>query len=91
MAQAHGNGEIGDLHAHYIEVGFLEGRLGTIPKVDAEYYLNTYPDVSQAIASGQVGSAEEHYIHRGVTEGRSPSPIAEPAVVRWMTVLRPDG
>jgi hypothetical protein len=91
VAQAHGKGEIGDLHSHYIEAGFFEGRLGAGPAVDAEYYLNTYPDVGRAIAGGQIGSAGEHYIQRGAAEGRAPTPDLAAAVHNWMTVLRPDG
>jgi len=91
VAQAHGKGEIGDLHAHFIETGFIEGRLGADPGVNAAFYLDTYPDVGRAIAEGQIGSADDHYVQRGAAEGRSPNPELRQAVVRWMAVLRPDG
>ena len=88
---AHAKGEIGDLHAHFIEAGFFEGRLGADPEVDAGYYLATYPDVGRAIAEGQIGAAGDHYVQRGSAEGRAPNPGLAPAVMRWMTVLRPEG
>jgi hypothetical protein len=91
VAQAHGVGTIGDLHAHFIEVGFFEGRLGADPEVDSRYYLATYPDVGRAIAGGAIGSADDHYLQRGAAEGRAPNPTLAPAVERWMAVLRPDG
>ena len=91
VAQAHANGGIGDLHAHFIEAGFFEGRLGADPEVDAGYYLATYPDVGRAIAEGQIGAAGDHYVQRGSAEGRAPNPGLAPAVERWMTVLRPEG
>ena len=90
VATAHNRGEIGDLHRHFIEAGFLEGRLGAAPVVDAAYYVATYPDVGRAIAAGQIGSAEEHYIQRGAAEGRAPDAATAEQVERWMTVLTPE-
>jgi len=91
VAQAHGRGEIGDLHTHFIEAGFFEGRLGADPQVDQAYYLATYPDVGRAIAAGQIGSASDHYIQRGAAEGRAPNTALADEMGRWMAVLRPDG
>lgn len=91
VATAHNRGEIGDLHRHFVEAGFLEGRLGAAPVVDSAYYLATYPDVGRAIAAGQIASAEDHYIQRGAAEGRAPNPGCAEQVERWMTVLNPEG
>ena len=91
VATAHNRGEIGDLHRHFVEAGFLEGRQGAAPVVDSAYYLATYPDVGRAIAAGQIASAEDHYLQRGAAEGRAPNPAAAPDVERWMTVLSPEG
>ena len=91
VATAHGNGEIGDLHSHFINAGFFEGRLGTDPSVDKDYYLRTYPDVRRAIGQGQIGSADEHFVQRGAAEGRSPNPESAAMIERWIAVLRPDG
>ncbi len=91
VATAHNRGEITDLHRHYIEAGFLEGRLGAAPQVDSAYYLATYPDVGRAIAAGQIASADDHYLQRGAAEGRAPNPETALDVERWMTVLSPEG
>lgn len=91
LATAHNRGEIGDLHRHFVEAGYLEGRAGTAPEVDAAFYLATYPDVGRAIAAGQIASAEDHYIQRGAAEGRAPNAALVPAIERWMTVLKPEG
>jgi len=91
ISQAHGQGAVGDLHTHFIEAGFIEGRMGAAPAVDAEFYLSSNPDVGRAIAAGQVGSAEEHYIQRGAAEGRAPTPATADTARHWMAVLRPDG
>jgi hypothetical protein len=90
VATAHNRGEIGDLHRHFVEAGFLEGRLGAPPEVDSAYYLATYPDVGRAIAAGQIASAEDHYLQRGAAEGRAPNPKAAADVERWTVVLNPE-
>ena len=77
-----------DLHRHFIENGFFEGRLGAPPEVDEPFYLRTYPDVADAIARGDVRSASEHYIHSGAAEGRVPNPALRPQIDDWMAVLR---
>jgi hypothetical protein len=41
---------------------------------DERWYLETYPDVAQAIRHGQVKSAIDHYAFTGYYEGRSPGP-----------------
>jgi len=91
IAAAHGRGEIGDLHRHFVEAGFLEGRMGAPPAVDQDYYLATYPDVGRAIAAGQIASAMDHYVQRGATEGRAPNPAAAADVARWAVILNPEG
>ena len=91
IAIAHNSGEIGDLHRHFVETGFLEGRFGAAPAVDAAYYVATYPDVARAIAGGQIGSAQDHYVQRGAAEGRAPNAAAAADMARWLTALNPEG
>jgi hypothetical protein len=40
--------------------------------VDESWYLDTYPDVAEAIAAGHIKSAREHFISDGYKEGRPP-------------------
>ncbi len=42
-------------------------------KFDEKWYLDTYPDVRQAVRDGLFASAHEHYIERGYFENRIPS------------------
>ncbi len=63
-------GRIKTLHAHFLEHGYVEGRLGAKPAVDPAFYIRMYPDVAKAMAAGQIGSAFEHYVRAGATEGR---------------------
>src|SRR5579859_2143544 len=58
--------------AHFRTVGYLEGRLGARPSVDADWYVSAYPDVAKAILDGGVTSALEHYVQHGYREGRLP-------------------
>jgi hypothetical protein len=41
---------------------------------DERWYLETYPDVAQAIRNGRLKSALDHYAFTGYYEGRSPGP-----------------
>ena len=58
--------------AHFRAVGYLEGRFGQQPVVDADWYLSTYPDVANAMLEGEVTSALDHYVKFGYQEGRLP-------------------
>ena len=46
-----------DLRTHFIESGYFEGRIGSKPDVNEQFYKETYPDVANAIANGDVESA----------------------------------
>ena len=82
------SGQIPDLHRHYVETGYFEGRMGAPPRVDEVFYISTYPDVATAIQRGEVASATEHYIRFGAAEGRIPSPALKPDIDAWMGLLR---
>jgi hypothetical protein len=47
----------------------------SIVDVDEDWYLEQYPDISQAIKDGVVQSAKQHFIDNGYFEGRIPFPI----------------
>jgi hypothetical protein len=88
IAAAHQAGLIPDLHRHYLEAGYFEGRLGASPTIDEAFYLATYPDVAEAVQRGETASAAEHYIVSGAAEGRTPNPDLKPEVEAWLAVLR---
>lgn len=81
-------GHIPDLHQHFVETGYFEGRLGAPAAVDEAFYVATYPDVAVAIERGEVGSAGEHYARSGAAEGRVPSAALKPEIDAWMSLLR---
>ncbi len=84
------SGEIPDLHQHFIDSGFIEGRFGAAAAVDEQFYKAAYPDVGEAVARGELVSAQEHYLRSGAGEGRVPSEALRPVVDAWMAVLRDD-
>lgn len=87
VAAAHSAGEITDLHQHFIESGFLEGRFGAPPPVDEAFYATSYQDIGAAIQRGDVASGSEHYMRSGAAEGRVPSEASRPMVERWAALL----
>ncbi len=91
IADAYATGKIPDLHQHFVDSGYLEGRLGSPPEVDEAFYSATYRDVAQAIARGDVVSGLEHYLRSGASEGRLPNAASKPVVENWMAILRDDG
>lgn len=90
IAQAHAAGTIPDLHRHFIESGFFEGRFGVPPTVDEAFYTSYYKDVGQAVTRGDIPSATEHYLRQGAAEGRIPNRNVKPEVDYWISVLRDD-
>ena len=80
-------GQITDLHRHFVETGYLEGRFGAPPPVDEAFYAATYKDIGAAIARGEMPSAAEHYLRAGAAEGRLPCADLRAEVERWASVL----
>jgi hypothetical protein len=87
VAAAFKTGRIQDLHSHFAETGYFEGRLGSKPYVDEAYYRKTYPDVATAINSGALKSGYEHYIKTGAGEGRSPNAEHVQFMKYWQEVF----
>ena len=88
IKDAYHAGRITDLHEHFVEDGYLEGRLGTMPEFDVEFYTSTYPDVADALASGDLTSAFEHYVRAGCYEGRCANLAEMENIQPWMDLLR---
>lgn len=90
LADAYDAGKIPDLHGHFIESGFFEGRVGAPPPVDEAYYIGLYRDVATAVERGDVLSGTEHYVRAGAAEGRIPNARLKPVVDHWNGILRDD-
>lgn len=87
VASAHKAGQIVDLHKHFLESGFLEGRFGAPPPVDENFYTATYKDIGAAIKRGDIVSGSEHYMRSGAAEGRVPSEEFRLEIERWAGLL----
>lgn len=88
IAEAAATGRLTDLHQHFVETGYFEGRLGAMPDLDEKFYLANNPDVAVAIQRGDVASAGAHYVRAGAAEGRAPSAELLPQVEAWMRLLK---
>jgi hypothetical protein len=87
IREAYEAGEIADPRTHFVEQGYIEGRLGALPDIDEEFYKNTYPDVKAAIAAGELKSALEHYLRAGAFEARFPNSASVANTKRWLAIL----
>ena len=76
-------GIVTDLHAHYIESGFLEGRLPFEPPFDPEFYVAHYPDLVDAIPPDDVAGLRNHFLSAGLAEGRAGTEASLAQTARW--------
>jgi hypothetical protein len=89
IRQAYEAGQIADLHTHFIESGYFEGRLGADPGFDEQYYKSAYPDVVEALATGKASSAFEHYVRAGAFEGRHANASNRDSARQWAILFQP--
>lgn len=84
-------GLIPDLHQHFIDSGFIEGRFGAAPEVDEAFYNESYPDIAEAVRAGEIASGAVHYLESGASEGRVPAAALRDVIDGWMAILRDEG
>lgn len=72
IGEAVRNGGVRSARQHFIDDGYLEGRLPFPMRVDETWYLQEYPDVADSLRSGAVKTAQEHFEQDGYREGRLP-------------------
>jgi hypothetical protein len=72
IAKAIATGEIKSARQHFVEHGYIEGRLPGPVQVDEKWYLERYPDVAESVRKGVVPSAQAHFERDGYKEGRLP-------------------
>ncbi len=63
-------GVVADLHGHFTQSGFLEGRLPSEPAFDAAWYAHYYPDLASQIAADDTMALRNHFLTAGLAEGR---------------------
>jgi hypothetical protein len=72
IAKAVKDGQISSVRQHFINDGYMEGRLPFRLEVDEEWYLTQYPDVADGVRKGVLESAQTHFEDSGYVEGRLP-------------------
>jgi hypothetical protein len=60
---------------HFIDDGYLEGRLPFPIEVDEPWYLAHNPDVADDVRKGVIASGQAHFDDFGYREGRLPFPL----------------
>ncbi len=80
-------GMITDLHQHFIETGYFEGRKAWRMEFDEKWYLSRYKDVALAVREGQINSAQEHYELVGEKEWRAPNEAVGALIQEWRSAL----
>lgn len=67
-------GNIASAKTHYIQYGYVEGRLPGLKNADVEGYIARYPDIStrlgQLKGKKRTAAAMEHFVKFGYREGR---------------------
>ena len=72
---AHIAGDITNLHQHYLQSGYFEGRLPHEPAFDPKWYFEHYPDLAGSYSADDKAGLHRHYLDTGMAEGRLGSPL----------------
>lgn len=72
IAEAVKSGAVSSARRHFIDDGYLEGRLPFPIQIDEKWYLEHNPDVAEGVRRGTLASAQRHFIDSGYREGRLP-------------------
>jgi hypothetical protein len=74
VSAAIAEGKTASARQHFIDDGYLEGRLPFAMEVDEKWYKHEYSDVAESIRKGIEPSAQAHFLRDGYKEGRLPFP-----------------
>jgi hypothetical protein len=72
IAEAVRDGRVKSARHHFLDNGYIEGRMPAPMRIDEAWYLQQYPDIAEAIKVGTIESAEKHFHEIGYFEGRMP-------------------
>ena len=64
-------GVVRDLHVHFVQTGFFEGRLPSEPPFDAAWYARFYTDLTSCIHPADITALRDHFLNTGIREGRA--------------------
>ena len=77
VKQAIKSGQFHSARHHFVDCGYVEGRLPGPLVVDEDWYLEQNPDVAAAIKARRYKSGTHHFVEAGYQEGRAPAPLDE--------------
>ncbi|MCI4679470.1 hypothetical protein K9U39_09830 [Rhodoblastus acidophilus] len=72
IADAVSKGVVPSARVHFVEHGYVEGRLSGPVTVDEQWYLAQNPDIAESIEVGEAKSCQDHFEIHGRAEGRAP-------------------
>jgi hypothetical protein len=72
VAEAIRQGIVASAKSHFVNDGYLEGRLPFPIQVDERYYLTQNPGVAEHVRKGALASGQQHFDENGYQEGRLP-------------------
>lgn len=75
-------GRLSNLHDHYIQTGFFEGRLPSEPPFDAEWYATYYSDLKGEFGTDRA-ALQNHFRTAGLAEARAGTEDSLPATETW--------
>jgi hypothetical protein len=82
-------GEVPSLLDHFVQTGYLEGRLPHEPAFDASWYYEHYRDIGGAFNPSDTQALKNHFISRGYYEGRVGTPELVNEINQWLEASSP--
>jgi hypothetical protein len=87
VAEGIGRGDFADELDHFVQFGYMEGRMPCWMAVDEYWYRDAYPDVDDAVIDGRHPDGDHHFNEIGFLEGRVPDAASEDTIVRWRNAV----
>jgi hypothetical protein len=75
IGRAIDDGRVRSAKHHFVNDGWLEGRMPFPMQVQEAWYLKNNPDVADYLRRGLLASAQSHFEEDGYREGRLPFPM----------------
>lgn len=86
VARAVREGTVPSARAHFLNVGYVEGRMPSDGALDEDWYTRENPDVARAVTSGEIVDGVTHYIDGGYQEGRAANAGEKTLAEAWQAL-----
>ncbi len=81
-------GQVQSLRSHFVDVGYIEGRLPRNLAFDAEWYFDHYSDLTSSFSRSDIEGLKNHFLTVGYLEGRAGTKDTLPQSEVWQSRLR---